>query len=537
MSKKRKNHNIKEEKINEKELNEELNKEETSLENIEPELNESEGYKKASFAEKLSLRFRKKLIANRLYTLLLVVLLVAVIWGINAWADSRKLAQIDVTKNHLYSLTQPSKDKLKNLNKDVKIYVYGYTKDNDLVQFLQQYNAFNKKISYEIITETTNYDLITKYGLGTYSALVVTCGDKDRTIYPDYEFASYDYNTGDSVDTTEEVLTNAILKVTTDDPVKVYFATGNGEYGTDNLYSLTAFLQEEVYEVEDLNLLTITEIPSDCDILAIIGPTEDVTETQAELIKNYANSGGNLLVCSMASEEKNFPNLQSVLDLYGVKVNRGLLYEGSSRNYLAYQNTIPLPYVLIPVYSSSNPITSEFSKANNSQMIIMPWSQSLSINTVEEENVSVTSSNILTTSSNCYNIEDYSQDINSALSKLDTSSYTIGSELTRKVKTGENEIESKLVIYANTTFFLDTYKDASLQIATMSNPGNINLIINTFAELGEQENLITVRKAANVMNFKNTEAEDRVVKLLIFGLPILIILIGIIIWNYRRKKR
>ena len=71
----------------------------------------------------------------------------------------------------------------------------------------------------------------------------------------------------------------------------------------------------------------------------------------------------------------------------------------------------------------------------------------------------------------------------------------------------------------------------------MSNPGNINLAINTFAELGEQEDLITVRKAANVTNFQNTESEDKIVKLLIFGIPVVIILIGIIIWNHRRKKR
>ena len=71
----------------------------------------------------------------------------------------------------------------------------------------------------------------------------------------------------------------------------------------------------------------------------------------------------------------------------------------------------------------------------------------------------------------------------------------------------------------------------------MNSPGNINLVLNTFAELGEEQDLITVRKAANVTEFKNTESEDRVVKLIIFGLPVLVIILGIIIWNYRRKKR
>ena len=221
-----------------------------------------------------------------------------------------------------------------------------------------------------------------------------------------------------------------------------------------------------------------------------------------------------------------------------MSINKGLLYEGNSGYYLAYQNSTPLPYILIPGYSSANSITKDFSESNSNQMIIMPWSQSINIKNVEEENVSVTNSEIMTTSSSCYNISDYTKGItNATLNGLDKSTYTIGSEFTRTIGSGEDKKESKLVIYANTTFFLDTYQDANVQVATMSNPGNINLAINTFAELGEQEDLITVRKAANVTNFKNTEAQDRVVKLLIFGIPVGIILVGIIIWNYRRKKR
>ena len=74
--------------------NGELENQETSLEQIEPDLEEKEGYKKASFGEKLSLRFRKRLIASRLRTFILVVFIIAVIWGINVWSDSKNLAQI-----------------------------------------------------------------------------------------------------------------------------------------------------------------------------------------------------------------------------------------------------------------------------------------------------------------------------------------------------------------------------------------------------------------------------------------------------------
>lgn len=517
--------------------NEELNKE-TSLEEVEPILEETESYQKASFSEKISLKFRKKLIKNKLYTLILIILLFAVIYGINIWADSKSLARIDVTENHLYSLTDTSKKQLKDLKKEVKIYVYGYDKNNDLVQFLQQYNAFNNNIKYEIISESDNYELVTKYGLGNYSALVITCGDKDKMIYPDYEFSTTDSSTGDTVNLAEETITNTILKVSTDDPIKVYFATGNGEYDKDTLTLLSSYLEDEIYEVEDLNLLTVTEIPSDCDVLAILGPEEDITESQADLIKSYANNGGNLLICSLNPKDSEFSNLQGILDLYGVKINDGLLYEGDSRYYLAYQNSSRLPYILIPEYSSSNKITSEFTNSRSNQITIMPWAQSITISDVEEENVTVTSSDILTTSSSCYNIVDYTKGINEkTLSELEKDKYTIASELTRTIGTGEEKKESKLIVYANTTFYTDTFSDANVQLQIMSNAGNINLALNSFAELAKEENLLTIRKSANITDFKTSESDNRIVKLIIFGIPVIIIIVGISIWNYRKKKR
>ena len=101
--------------IKDEELKNENIVEEKSLDEVEPDLEEKEGYRKASFGEKLSLKFRKKLIASRLHTLILIVFLIVLVWGINIWADSKNLAQIDVTKNHLYSLTRNIKRSTKEL--------------------------------------------------------------------------------------------------------------------------------------------------------------------------------------------------------------------------------------------------------------------------------------------------------------------------------------------------------------------------------------------------------------------------------------
>jgi ABC-2 type transport system permease protein len=504
----------------------------------EIELEETESYKNASFKEKLSLKFRKRLIKNRFNTIVLVVFLLLIFAVVNIWANSKDLAQIDVTENKLYTLTQSSKDQLKNLNKDVYIYIYGYDDSNDYVTFVKQYAAFNDKIHYEIVDEESNYDIVTKYSLNTsgYNSMVVVCGERDKTIYPDYEFSDYDYSTGDYVDIAEETITNAILNVSTDDPIKVYFASGDGEASMSVLTYLTGFLEAQVYECEELNLLAATEIPEDCDVLTIINPTTDFNETEASIVKDYINNGGNIFFTMFKeSDETEFPNLQSVLDLYGVTVNFGILYDESSSNTYGSYKTM-----LIPNLSTSNEITAEIS-STNSNYVIIPSAQSIEFSDVDEENVTVSNSDLLTTSSKCYNLTDFSA---VSTDGLEQKQYTIGSEVTRTTTLVDEDGEetssttSKLIIFGNTAFLKDSFTVYGSTIYPLYNfPGNRNIVMNSFASLAEQEDLITVRKYVNYTTFQTTAAEDRAVNVIIFGVPVVIIIAGIVIWNIRRRKR
>ena len=115
--------------------------------NNENKLIENENKEKeVSLKEKISLKFRKGLISNRLRTLILIACLVIVFVALNLWIQSKDLKQIDVTASKLYSLTQTSKDELSKLNKDVNIYIYGYAEDSVYVDLIKQYSVFSDKI-------------------------------------------------------------------------------------------------------------------------------------------------------------------------------------------------------------------------------------------------------------------------------------------------------------------------------------------------------------------------------------------------------
>ena len=77
------------------------------------------------FLEKLSIRFRKKIITSRLLTLIIVLALVSAFVGLNYWVKKLDLAEIDVTSNKIYALSEESKNVISKLDKDIKIYVFG----------------------------------------------------------------------------------------------------------------------------------------------------------------------------------------------------------------------------------------------------------------------------------------------------------------------------------------------------------------------------------------------------------------------------
>lgn len=490
--------------------------------------------KEASLKEKISLKFRKALISNRLRTLILIACLIIIFIALNLWIQSKDLKQIDVTASKLYSLTQTSKDELSKLNKDVNIYIYGYAEDSVYVDLIKQYSAYSDKIKYEIVTIENNYKIVEKYRLSDYSygSMVVVCGNKDTTLFPDYQFASYDYSSGEQVDISEETITNAILNVSTDDPVKIYFTTGQGEFTLNEISTLVTTLKNKIYECEELNLLSVSTIPEDCDVLAILNPKSDLNEAEANVIKDYINRGGNIFFTRTNISKEPFTNLQSVLDLYGVSVDYGVLYEGNYNNYASYESK-SYPIIVMPNFSSYDDITSKLSESG--YRMLMPFAQKLTIKEVEEENVEVTSSELLNTSNKCYSITDIENTLN--VDNIEPDSYTIASSFTRKMKKEEKDIESKLIVVGNASFLADFDYNLGLVETPIAQGANYDFTLNCLADLANQDNLITVRKASNVTTFTSTSMQDLIVKTIIFGVPILIILVGIVIWTIRRRKR
>jgi len=53
----------------------------------------------------------------------------------------------------------------------------------------------------------------------------------------------------------------------------------------------------------------------------------------------------------------------------------------------------------------------------------------------------------------------------------------------------------------------------------------------------EIEDPITIRKTVNSTMYTATLTQDRIIKYIIFGFPVLIIGAGIVVWQLRRRKQ
>ncbi len=504
---------------------------------------------KIKFSEKFSLKFRKTIIASRLFTILTVLVLIAAFIGLNMGIQALNLPQIDVTANQLYTLSESSKKALEMIDQDIKIYVFGIEEDDSVVGLIKQYTQANDKITYEMLSSETNLAKVQEFELEDgYAIVVIESGESKKIIDASSEFHSYDYSTYAEVDTTEQTLTNSILSLSTVNKPKVYFVEGHNEFkiasdetAKAELGVLSTYLKNEAFEIASVNLTSTGSVPDDCDVLAIMSPENDFLENETQAILDYINRGGNIfLTRDILNQTSQLVNFQKILDVYGVTIENGYILEADS-NYTVSN----YPYVFRPQVSSSNDITADI--ASDSYMWLA-YSQKLNFLPEEElNNLKVTYEELLGTTDSAVFITDFSSDINAAAASSQKGHFTIAAQVTKTISEateneGESteEIQSKLIISGNGQFMTDyIVSELSSQYPLSYLGSNKDFAINSISVLAEKEGGLTLRKdmAGTSYMFTATKEQNRIVLAVIFAVPVVILLIGIVVWRQRKKRK
>lgn len=332
-----------------------------------------------------------------------IVLVAAVFLNLAAGELPARFTSIDMTAEKLYSLTDTSEELARNLSEDVTIYILQSEEKQDttLKQTLDRYTDLSGHIRVEYKDPVVNPNFYKDYTDGNISmnSLIVVSDKRFKVInYSDIYETQVDYTTYSSTVTGydgEGQITSALAYVTSDDMPVLYTLEGQ-----DELTLSTAFqngLTKQNVALQSINLLTQESVPEDAQGVLIMAPVSDISSDDADKLVAYLDKGGKILMTTSYVDDfaASMPNLQKVLDYFGLSVVNGLVLEGDSS--MCYQQ----PTYLLPEVAYDSLTNGVAGK----KYIFMPYAQG--ITSQETEGVSITP--LLTTSASSYSKTDINQ--------------------------------------------------------------------------------------------------------------------------------
>ena len=477
-------------------------------------------------------KIKKSWLIKRTTTLVFMAGLVAIFIAITLWINSLDLDPIDLTDEKLYTLTNVSKEKVKNIENEVNIYFIGYNENDNIIDLVKQYKNVNNKINIENITAIDRPDLVQKYGINESSRGVLVESNEKVKLLTDDDFYTYDTESYDQIDITEEKITNAILYVVAEKIPTVYFLTGYSTFSTTNNMSLlTVYMQNDITEFKELSVLSEGKVPEDCDTLVITTPERDFDDITTNAILDYINKGGNILwFNAVLTQKQDLTNVNKILAQYGVNpFEVGVIFETDASKMVQGS-----PQIIMPTINKST-ITKNITNA------LVVNANKINFESFEKlKELNVEKTVLMQTGDKAFYRKNFTIDSASKQKDEEEGSFVLGAELDKTIEKRENDsqnIVSKLVIYAENIFVSDLTLSSTSGTPMIMYAQNREVAIDSIAYLVDRYQDIIIRKDTNKTPYTATVEQNNIIQLIIFGIPILIIIIGIIVWQIRRRKK
>ncbi|MBN1492552.1 MAG: GldG family protein [Candidatus Omnitrophica bacterium] len=194
----------------------------------------------------------------------------------------------DITTNKRYSLSDQTLKVLESVDRNIniKLFIKASQQGKDQIRKLfDQYSYHCDHISSEFLDPQEHPDQSEKYAIEQYGEVVIETAERqEKLAYP-----------------SEELITNAILKLIKDEKKVVAFLTGHAENsleeGDKTGYSLLKrHLELDNFETRDLLLLRSEAVDADIDCVVIASPKTELFENEIAALHAYFNDGGSILV-------------------------------------------------------------------------------------------------------------------------------------------------------------------------------------------------------------------------------------------------
>lgn len=331
---------------------------------------------------------------NGSFSLAVTAIVLAIIVVINLIIGQlpSKLLNWDLSETGIFSVSDTSKELLKDLDKDVTVEVVAETGniDSRIEKFISIYGDLSSKLKVSYVDPVLHPEILTKYGISANS-VVVSCEEtgKNQVIsFSDIIVSQqnyYGYSSESEFD-AEGQLTSAVAAVTSDNDKKIYMLRGHGESAISQ--ELGELLTKNSMTTSNLNLLETASVPDDCDLLIINNPTSDLGTDEYTELHNYLYQGGNVLLLRGVTD-KELTNFNELMEDYGMTMVNS--YIGDRDRY--YQRAQSAFYFFPMITSNDTNV-----ETTSSILVGAVAGMTASENTPED----VTLTTLLTTSNNAF---------------------------------------------------------------------------------------------------------------------------------------
>lgn len=480
--------------------------------------------------DKIKRLFKTKGTKHGAYSVGVTAAVVAIVVVLNLIVGQlpEKYRSIDVSNTKIYEISDTSKTLLKNLDQKITMKVLANEEEADerIRTFLSKYSGLSKNISVEWIDPVLHPSVLEEND-ASENTIIVSCEETGKTTTVAFsdmivtDMYSY-YYTGTASESEfdgEGQLTGAVNYVVNDAGQQVYRTIGHGEAALSS--TINDLMNKNNYQVEEWNLLMEGSVPEDCELLLINAPTKDLTEEERTAIETYLGQGGDVMLLLGEKNAAEMPNFVALMKTYGMEPADGYIADPER----CYQGNY---YYLFPQLSLSD----EMADGISSEMVLVINAHGFTVTDAARDTITTTA--FMNSSDHAYAITE---------EKQTEGAYALGAVAVEMI---EDETESESTEKSETTEDSET-KESRF---TVISAGSLidSQITDTFTTL-ENTTIFMNAVTANFDGVENLSIEPKSLSieyntvqhigvfslLVIIGIPVLILVVGFVVWFKRRK--
>lgn len=472
--------------------------------------------------------FSKKMIGTGAFSAGMIVIMCAICVVVNlvVTALPAKYTSIDCSATKLYSLTNDTKDRVSKLDEDITIYVLNSKKSKDakIDETINRYKDLSSYIKVKYVDPATSPKFYQDYTdtTPTTNSLIIESKNRSKVIdYNDiYEYDSssyyYGYQSQSSITgyDAEGQITSAIEYVTMDAdelPV-IYQITGHNE--TEIGSNFQSVVSKANANLKSLELFNEEKVPEDATAIIINSPTVDFNEEDAQKVIDYLNGGGKAMIVGCYAYNDELTNFNKILAAYNVSFKTGVVAENDSSKY--YQN----PLYLLPTIE-----TTDYTSDATDGYVFLAGSCAISY---PEDTDDVTYTKLLSTSDSAVLKKDWKNITTSKAEDADENGpFTTG------LAVNDSSTGASIVVFGTPYVVDDSYDNA----VSGNNADMFKDVITSMTGNVELASSVIPVKDYTLSNITINTLQAVITGLIIMvAVPILLIIIGIVVWAMRRKK-